>query len=319
MRMMKRDVLFIGNLSPISDDFFKEISEDTNCVVFSDKNLNVSKKRNVSVHKKEKNTEQMHALFEVNNFKTVVFFSQTLDGKYTFFDELERLEEILYVCGRHRVTNFIYVTTNALSEDYRKGKETSRTILVKACQRLCEVFAQDESIHIELLRVPYIYSMQATDNTLSGWIEEAIQDKQVVVYGIQGSITDFLCDKDLGNLINRMIDKYETQDFIEMDISGGNLTSYEEIMDMIVEKLPDTKIEYKNQVKYIPLYIKDEIPHEKYGWEATHNIHEDVLSILEKWPYLLKIKLRLHKDRPEELEEKPKKHLWAKKKAERHG
>ena len=104
------DILFAGNTAAVSEGFYNAIEKEYRCIVLNEScTKDKLKKKNILFFKSE-NDEDTEHIFRSFNFETVVFFSRVLDGEKKIFDELEKLEYILYLCRKRNISSFIYIT-----------------------------------------------------------------------------------------------------------------------------------------------------------------------------------------------------------------
>ena len=150
------DILFAGNTTAVSEGFYDAIDKEYRCVVLNN-NLTQDKiKKDNIIFMKNGSDDDTDNIFQSFNFETVVFFSQVLDGEKKIFDELEKLEYILYLCRKRNVSSFMYITGNRKASDEEDG-EASRAVLLNACEQLCKKAAAKSGINVQLLRTPYLY------------------------------------------------------------------------------------------------------------------------------------------------------------------
>ena len=128
------DILFAGNTAAVSEGFYNAIEKEYRCIVLNGSCAKDKlKKKNILFFKSE-NDEDTEHIFRSFNFETVVFFSQVLDGEKKIFDELEKLEYILYLCRKRNISNFIYITGNRPQEDRKKGEMSREEIGRASCR-----------------------------------------------------------------------------------------------------------------------------------------------------------------------------------------
>jgi hypothetical protein len=255
-------------------------------VIYDENNEEDSKKwnyRNVTAFYKDKSQEDgLQKVFGTFNFETVIFFSHAIDGAVYVLDELEKLEGAVYESLKCQVKNFIYITSNDLSEEDRQiNIKKSHIVLMNACKELCESAANERIARFMVLKIPYLYNMTEEGSQLDGWILEAIHNKEIVIKGARYTETDFLCDEDLGTLLARIIDEPSGNYYEEMHISGENLITFQEFTDIIKKDIQDICVIYKNQQEYIPCYKKDRKAREDYGWYPKHILQDDIHQMIK--------------------------------------
>lgn len=277
-------VLFIGNLKQISMKLLSRFEEDCKCVIYDEREEHNLRGNNIINYLKEDaDEEELAKVFATFDFDTVIFFSGALDGAIKVFDELEKLEAVIHESRKHKVSQFIYITTNDLYAEGRNpmlGK--SRETLLKTCDHLCELYAEEKRMKFLLLKVPYLYSMENKENQLMKWINAANKGKKVKIRGSQYVETDFLCEEDLGELLARILDEPPEDEFKELFLAGENRISYEEIAELLKKKIPDVDIQYENHTTCIPCYKKNGIARTEYGWFPKHILEDDMEVLIEE-------------------------------------
>ncbi len=276
------EILFTGKTDLLSKGFFEAFLEEHHNVVYSEGDVKHLGESNVTVFKGE-SEQGLEQVFTTYNFQKVVYFSQALDGAVSVFDELEKLEKTLFLCKSHKINQFLYLTTNDLSsEDEMQQKETSRHILLNACERLCRIFSDEYDTNFSILKLPYIYSVYPANNKVMRWLKEAVNDRQVSFRAMAEQGTDFVCDIDLGELVRRIVDEPTSEVFNILEVAGENRVTFKEIEDCITEKIPGLEVVYFNNISCIPIYKKNKIPRTEYGWSSKRVFLEDLKDIAEQ-------------------------------------
>ena len=275
------DVLFTGNLSLISKALFDRVGKEHRCVVFCEKDKIDIKGKNIVSYSRKVTEEDFARVFTAFNFETVLYFSQALDGAKKVFDELEMLEQALYQCRKNKVEHFIYVTGNTLLDcEMTDEQKSSYFILKDACEALCKSFAQNYGIHVQILQVPYLYQMEGKDCQLSRWCTEALEAGKIQFPEPKTFCTDFLCDEDLGELLGRMLDEPNEEEFSIINLSGKNDCTFEELGEIFRATNPELLVEYKGQSDCVPRYIDEGYARREYGWYPEHVIKNDIKDLL---------------------------------------
>lgn len=279
------DILFTGSLSLLSWGIYDKLGSEHKCILFDEKLSKKVKAKNISACflNEEHDEEELNHVFGTFNFDTVIFFSQALDGTLKMFDELEKLENVLYICRQYPVKHFVYIVSNDVKADTEeKDSVNSRRIVMQACRNLCMTFANQTDIKFSVLEVPYLYSIHEADNQLHRWIHNAAEGKEVDILGMQQADTDFLCEEDLGELLSRMLDNPSDESYETMKLSGGNRVRFEEVGEAISACIKDTSVKYFNYVKCVPVCEQDDRARKEYGWIPMHNVIDDIAQIADK-------------------------------------
>ncbi len=279
------NVLMMGNLSRISKGFLAKLDDDCKCVIYNEQKNEELTGKNVVNYQREKNDDaEFLRLFSTFDFETVVFFSHALDGARKVHDELEKMEMAILACRKHRVQNFIYITTNDLLEQTPEQlEEKSRGMLITACEDLCKTFAAENRIKFLVLKVPYLYGMQNQETKLMKWIVGISKGEPIELRGTDYHTTDFLCDEDLGELVARILDEPVKASYTEMLLSGENPITLKELSELLRAQSSSANISFGNHSDCVPNHKKDTQARTEYGWFPKHVLHFDVPQMAEEY------------------------------------
>lgn len=276
------EVLFTGKTEILSKGFFDAFFEEYHNVVYCEKEAKHLEETGITVFKGE-NEQGLEQVFTTYNFQKVVYLSQALDGAVSVFDELEKLEKTLFLCKNHKINQFLYLTTNDLGEEQEgPQKETSRHILLNSCERLCRIFSDEYDTNFSILKLPYIYSVYPSNNKVTKWLNEAVNEGRVKFRAMAEQSTDFVCDSDLGELVRRILDEPSLEVFRVIEVAGENRVTFKEIEEKITAKVPDVETVYYNNTTCIPIYQKNKIARSEYGWSSKHVFLEDLEDLILK-------------------------------------
>ena len=313
------NILFTGNIARLSPQFFEAVAglddKENLLILYNEESDNREKQNNrikenldrirglsfVRVFDSGKG-KSLETLFKSYSFEMIVYFSKALDGAKRFYDELEDLEENLHLAKKYNVPLFTQVVTNDI---YREVKDAdirfrNRRMLLMTGERMGYISASTDNIKVVTLRVPRLYSEKSNAWEMSYWVDEAILNNKITFSGGRLEDTDFLNDQDLGELIERIADLPPQNDYVEMDLSGGNICNLEIIYENFKKVNPDVDVYYKNGTVIQPIIKNSEVARTEYGWYPKHNIWKEIPVIYENRFDEIK-KNNIKKDRKEKL------------------
>lgn len=284
--------LVVGNLHIVSADFFDVLKKTDQIVACGEQAAEEFGKKYITPYSYVPGEEEFENIFKSFNFKSVVYLSKALDGAKKVFDELEDLENVLYLCKERKVSDFIYINTNEEYQldggigdlsDSQKMEGASRKILIHACERLCETFASENEINVTVLHVPYIYSQNKYQNRLGKLLVSAVEEKKMKMRGMTGTQLDFLSDADLGVLVNRMLDE-PYSGYLSMWISGENIFREDELAARF-EELTNSKIEIirRHMKAALPKIYDDGQANELFGWKPENRLKEQLPEMVGQY------------------------------------
>lgn len=274
------DILITGNVHLLGSEFYKKIGVENKVVVCGKLNHKENSISNATIYNRELDEEEYENVFKTFHFHTVIYISKAVDGARKVFDELESLESTLYNCNRYDVPNMIYVAANDYIEGtHQNSLNSSRHVLINACENLCYTFSQENKKNVLVLRIPYLYNLEHLDHHLGEWIDSALKTKQVFFPGEPDDIVDFLWDCDLANLLLKILDN-PTKNYYELNISGKSQLTFSEIENYFRENMGGISVECRGRGIAIPQASGDSIAREMYGWFPLANLSEHICDIV---------------------------------------
>ena len=278
------DILFAGNTTAVSEGFYDAIDKEYRCVVLDNKLTQDKIKKDNIIFMKNGSDDDTDNIFQSFNFEAVVFFSQVLDGEKKIFDELEKLEYILYLCRKRNVSSFMYITGNRKASDEEDG-EASRAVLLNACEQLCKKAAAKSGINVQLLRTPYLYHTVIKTSHAGRWLNTVIEGEKLILPGYEETQTDFIREDDLAVLLNRMFDDPWEEPYLDTNLSGKNRITFSELAKLLGElAMPVTKsiqVEYSGKDECTPTYKEDSWARKEYGFIPHGNIKDDLKDAMD--------------------------------------
>lgn len=276
------EILTLGNVSAVSKSLFQQLGTENTYVVL-DEDAKWKDCKDVVFYNKRSKDNELFRLYATHDFEMVIYFSKTLESFETNYEELEELEKSLKICVEHKISNFIYITGFGPSVNDNKMAKGQYTILKHACEQLCESFAEGNGISVTVIKTPMVYSETLGTNTISHWIREASSTQPIACALAPNTMVDFLCDKDLGELLKRIVDAPRKERYTVIPLSGNNEMTVQEVQDRIVQEFPGTVVEYTSSYTEMEQGDNNKTVVRLYGWKPSHGIHEEFSLMMREW------------------------------------
>ncbi|MEE3480749.1 MAG: hypothetical protein VZQ80_02025 [Lachnospiraceae bacterium] len=284
------DILFTGNVNMLSQAFFDRLGAGVHAVVFTQERDVPWTGKAITVYPGRGGFEDLTSVFGAYEFDSVFFFSAGLNGAEGMGQEEDELSHVLSACATRRVPHFYYVTGNEPLSDEGQGipfgrsyeeplpVRTLRQMRRVACESLCREQSALSDMRVEILKLPYIYSI-TRPCTLRTWIEEA--DKgHLNLPASEDTEADFLCDEDLGTLIARMLDAPIDEPCHTMELTGANEMTYGDLAESICEGLHhQPEISYGMGSEALPVVRPTDEVRKEYYWYPAHVLSEDLAEL----------------------------------------
>ena len=267
-------VLLIGNTQYITREFVDNTFPKSRVMVIGNTELGSAEKIKLFKIKKP----SIKALLETYDFDLIVFFSGELTFHTTEKNDSEELREVLnYAKEYQKKTKVIFLS----SLDSSFSRKTDRAILSDAKENLCAFYANQTSLDIKIVQIPYLYSGTYEHDFLYKIFEKLYHHKPVTIDVSPKDITHFISLKDLSDLLIRLVDNWKSgngtlsvgdefnicfEDFGKAisNLCGGEIT--------FIPELPANTLSTTNKA------IRNE-----YGWFSKISILEDINEEYERF------------------------------------
>ncbi len=270
------DILLTGNIKCVTNTMLEQFEGKQKIVLCGETSVAEFKDKRVVTYPYRESDSEYRGIFRSYNFETVIYFSRVLDGQKRLYDEVENLENALYSAALSGVEHFIYLTTN----DYAAQIDSTRTKLLKTCEDICKQFVDERNISVLVLRIPYLFTMEETDCNLTRTAKRAFEENEIILDGTRDWVVDYICDEDLGNLLERIYDEPLTG-FRVADIGGGNEMTLERVGQLLEEATGIHNVRYCGYQEAVPVSLSDGSMREFYGWFATNLLENNIKEIVE--------------------------------------
>lgn len=277
--ILVKDILLTGNTKYVTNAMLAHFGKERRIILCGDMQGRKYKNPKVITYSYHEYDDEYRGIYKSYNIDTVVQFSKVLDGQKRMYDEIENLENALYCSKLGNVKNFIYITSN----DYLEGPGTTRSRLLFSCEDICRGYAEDSGMNVIILRVPYLFSVEPSDCTLTRTIRRGLSDKDIELSGSKETVTDFLSDEDLGELLSRIMDD-PLGGYHEADVGGGSKISFAELGELLKSGLNVSEVKYDDYKEAVPGAYDDGKMRIEYGWFAKRNMAEwlrDIIKAIE--------------------------------------
>ena len=287
-----KDVLFTGNTGYLKKSLYDNLGEDIRPVI-ADGRLKVKPDIKGRTFGYGPEDDAFSQLFDVYSVHTLVFVSGYASGDLTEDDEALMLERAL-LHAAHAHVDKVVVLNSVESMNYvpvigRSGEVTGRdyyravSLRSSQIEEICQLFARTTSLKIVTLRIPYLADARDNDNGFLGSVfSSAFHDGKVILPYRREDNIDFISQRDLGDLIRRVVeeDSDEADSYI---ISSGYRHTYGDLEDLLRSVEPGLRVIYENNA-----YLMDEGAYpvrlrREYGWIPKDDMMEQMSSLYERF------------------------------------
>ena len=274
MGFVPERVLCIGNTQYITKTFVEDTFPNSKVMVIGNTELGSADKIKLFRIKKP----SIKAVLETYDFDLIIFFSGELTYRTTEKNDAEELREVLeYAKELQTHAKIIFLS----SLDAAFSKQTDRAILSSAKEDLCRFYAQETSLDIKVVQIPYLYSGTFAKDFLYGVFEQAHRKQAVVLEEAPHERTHFLSLSDLSQLLTRLIDNWKSGGGI-LCVGDEFCISFENFANAIV-KLCGGTVDFAGDTAGNTVATTNKALRNEYGWFAKVSILDDLDEEYEQY------------------------------------
>lgn len=266
------EILFVGEMSLVSNELFKSIDPSHQIIVYDNNKKSSLKGKDITVFPARK--RMLEDLFESFSFGTVVYLSDSISTEYEYTENLKEIENVLRYSGENGVDHVIMITNNHFGSYIDHETDLKGLAIIQdTMEKMCQSASEQYEMSVQILKVPYIYKHTKISDS-HPFFHQAVYDKKLVLPGSKEQQVDFLCETDLGEMLNRMIDELNPKTYQILHISGENATTLEELAYAIKVRIPDLEVEYQPYNDRLPVYHRGVAARKEFGYFAMDVLAE---------------------------------------------
>lgn len=284
-----KELLITGYTNCIKADMLKGLNDDIRTVIAGSGCAYRPGKGSYRTHPGE---DAFNQLFDVYSFSAVLFISGFVDGGTGYPDELRELEKALLQSSHAHVDKFIFLSSeesgnyvpvigpggNELERDYCRGN----SLRAGQEEALCRFYGAKTSLKVIILRLPYLADSSNDNNFLGSVFQQLLQKKKVMLpYRVQDRI-DFISQRDLAALMNRLVEE-EDDESGEFLVCSGYHHTFGDLEAILRAIDPQIRVLYEN---YADVIEREDYPNElrrQYGWIPREDVMEQILGLYENY------------------------------------
>ncbi|MBO6240259.1 MAG: NAD(P)-dependent oxidoreductase [Butyrivibrio sp.] len=237
--------------------------------------------------------EEFKTLFLTYGFERVVFLSHFLNKDSFDVGEIEQLRNVLSLCRKANVRQFVYITSDEALLDV----ENSDSIIYRSVESICRYYAEHYQISVKIIYSPHLISGHYKEDFWCRVFAAFEKGDAVEIKASADEIADFLCIEDLAAFLSRMFDSWnenDADDFYEtIYLRSGARTTYKEAFEIIKKIYKNSKVSFAGStIKGRPEYGQD-IARENYGWFAKKDAVSEIDRYVEEYQSVFHVKRKI--------------------------
>ena len=285
-------ILICGNVSLLSDSAIGRVTETCHVVVAGKKKHPVSSERKAHYYETVPTEEKFSQLFDAYDIDTVWYISGYADGQNGMDNELKYLECVVKTCSLNAVSKLIVVSSvESLNFHHQydimgrlSGRAYASTEAFATAQMedFVRYYAKNYGLKAIILRTPYIASEWNDTNFLGQIFDHMLSDKKLVFPFCPENKIDFLSGSDLIELLLDVSEESEDETATYSVTSGYHYT-WRDLEEEILKLVPETSIEYEQNMNFISIQSYSIELKRKYGFIPMDNVLDFFFDAFESY------------------------------------
>lgn len=270
------DILFTGRLSSATRELADQLISSGHNAAFASDDINESVLgKKITPFRISPSDKDFERIFGSYNFGAVVFIAQQIYQKEPYYGEYQDLEAVLRMSGEHDVSQVIYIQPkhHGMSESGRADHDLA--VMFSACDMLCDFYRKERGMSVIKLNVPCIYGYGETASVIGDAILQARSTGAVTFYGGRNQDCAFLSQKDLGELLLRVMDNWPVL-YDEIDVPPGDVITFGNLGYMIKQEFPTARISYSSSPITADVSFSDAAVKKEYDWIPILSLREEL-------------------------------------------
>ena len=287
-----KDILVTGRTGLLKKNMFASLGDEIR-VILADSDETAGKGIKGRRYRYGPEDRSFAQLFDVYSFHTVVFVSGYADGGAGQDNEPQKLEQTLLQAAHAQVDKVI-ILSSVESQNYvpsigtggvEMGKDYYQALSLRAGQveEMCRFFARTTGLKLITLRLPYLADEMDNEGAFLGRIfTRAYKDKKILLPYRENDPLDMISQRDLGDLLRRIVDEDEDESGSYI-LSSGYSHTYGELAAVLEMEEPELRVVYEKRAYVIS---QENYPYglrKRYGWIPRDDMMERMGALYERF------------------------------------
>ncbi|WP_022774042.1 NAD-dependent epimerase/dehydratase family protein [Butyrivibrio sp. AE2015] len=287
------DTLVVGSNGYFSKESL-ETAFGTDNIILCGPKLESQKEGNIRWFKKSIMGDDFKTLFFTYGFERVVFVSHFINKDSYEVGEIEQLRNVLSLCRKTKVKQFVYVTSDEALLDV----ENSDSLIYSSVESICRYYAEQYQISVKIIYSPHLISGHYKDDFWCRIFDALEKGEKVEIKARGDEIADFLSIEDLSDFLSRLFDVWgedESDNGIYETIylrSGAN-TTYEEAFSSIKKIYKNADVVFSGSSIRGRLEYGQDVARHFYGWFAQKDAVSEIDEYVKQYRELYHVKRKI--------------------------
>lgn len=220
-------------------------------------------------------------IFSSYHFDAVIYFAQPLYAEQEYYDEYQDLECCLRLCAKHDISRFLYLQPKYHVDFHERLPDNDLGVLFSACDLLCDYYRKRCAMKLLTCRIPCLYGYGETTSVLGDAVHQAQNKASVLFCGAKDQYCGLLSQKDLGELLLRILENW-VEGYEQIDIPAGDVLTFGELGAAIKTFYPTVRLSYSQNLHTMDVSFSADAVKQEYDWIPLINPVDDLEQIISE-------------------------------------
>ena len=287
------DTLVVGSNGYFSKESL-ETAFGTDNIILCGPKLESHKEGNIRWFKKSIMGDDFKTLFFTYGFERVVFVSHFINKDSYEVGEIEQLRNVLSLCRKTKVKQFVYVTSDEALLDV----ENSDSLIYSSVESICRYYAEQYQISVKIIYSPHLISGHYKDDFWCRIFDALEKGEKVEIRARGDEIADFLSIEDLADFLSRLFDVWGEDEgdngtYETIYLRSGANTTYEEAFSSIKKTYKNADVVFAGSSIKGRLEYGQDVARHFYGWFAQKDAVYEIDEYVKQYRELYRVKKRI--------------------------
>ena len=287
------DTLVVGSNGYFSKESL-ETAFGTDNIILCGPKLESQKEGNIRWFKKSIMGDDFKTLFFTYGFERVVFVSHFINKDSYEVGEIEQLRNVLSLCRKTKVKQFVYVTSDEALLDV----ENSDSLIYSSVESICRYYAEQYQISVKIIYSPHLISGHYKDDFWCRIFDALEKGEKVEIRARGDEIADFLSIEDLSDFLNRLFDVWGEDEsdngiYETIYLRSGASTTYEEAFSSIKKIYKNADVVFAGSSIKGRLEYGQDVARHFYGWFAQKDAVSEIDEYVKQYRELYCVKKKI--------------------------
>lgn len=224
-------------------------------------------------------SDDFEKIFNSYNFNVVLFFSQGIYQKDARYNEYQALENLLRICTKHEINQFIYLQPKHCGTESNRIPEHDLAVLFESLDTLCDYYIKSKGMSIIKLNIPSVYGYGEKGSVVGNAIYQARTTSAVHLYGAKDQRLAFISERDLGEILLRICESW-TLVYDRLDIPAGDIMTFNEFGELLKGVFSTVRLSYTACPVTADTDFDGTAVKKEYDWIPIFSIRQELSDVI---------------------------------------